>query len=194
MLSSSFEVRMLVFFTWTAECQYLLAQYSPGLVYSRVSFAFLILRIHPYRTFQPALLFPFTPDPDDLCLFYPFAFLCFYCVDSPVDSVLLAPIASCLTNYSSLPGCVNRRLTWCLAPPFSTAVWMSALLTAHPPPLFPRPIPTSLSWLTSSKMRWRILMMRHSWMTPALTQGRRRDQISSVTGMTRFTTDPLGSF
>lgn len=119
---------------------------------------------------------------------------CLCCFGSPVGSVLLAAVASCLTNYSSLLGCVRRHLTWCLAPPFSTAVWMSALLTARPPPLFPRPIPTSLSWLTSSKMRWRILMMRHSWMTPALTQGRRRDQISSVMGMTRFTTDPHGSF
>lgn len=119
---------------------------------------------------------------------------CLFCFGSSVGSVLLAPVASCLTDCSSLLGCVHRRVPWCLAPPFSTAVWMSALLTAHPPPLFPRPIPTSLSWLTSSKRRWRTLMRRRSWMTPALTQGRRRAQISSVTGMTRFTTGPHGSF
>lgn len=156
------------------------------MVYSCHSFAFLSLKNQSLipltwtRRFMLILSFCFST--------------CFDCVDSSVGSMLLAPVASCLTNCSSLLGCVTRRLTWCLAPPFSMAVWMSALPTAHPPPLFPRPIPTSLSWLTSSKMRWRILMMRHSWMTPALTRGWRRDQISSVTGMTRFTTDPHGSF
>lgn len=120
--------------------------------------------------------------------------ICFYCVDSASAFCPVGTWASCLTNCSSLPACVNRRLTWCLAPLFSTAVWMSALPTAHPPPLFPRPIPTSLNWLTSSRMPWRTLMMRPSWMTPALTQGRKRDQSSSVMGMTHFTTDPLGSF
>lgn len=65
---------------------------------------------------------------------------CFYCVDSPVGSVLLTPIASCLTNYSSLlpwlcplasslvssspifHGCVNERLAdRTPSPTFSTA-------------------------------------------------------------------------
>lgn len=85
-------------------------------------------------------LFPFTRT-RCFMLILSFCFsTCFYCVDSPVGSVLLTHIASCLTNYSSLlpwlcplasslvssspifHGCVNERLAdRTPSPTFSTA-------------------------------------------------------------------------
>lgn len=60
-------------FVQTAEYKRFVAQYLPEIVYSCISFALLILRISPCITFSTCL-FPLSPDPDNLCLFYPFAF------------------------------------------------------------------------------------------------------------------------